>query len=109
MLNFYLSRRVTLLRPRQFSSTCTKNKDLPRPSTFVQDEPHHENAFSSDPFLRRWMMRTIHKEAYHQIEPDLLRYYLRLLAENSALHLPSLIEPVLSYFCIKLFFPLTFT
>ena len=38
---------------------------------FVQDQPLHENAFSSDPFLIQNLKRLIPKDMFSAIEPDL--------------------------------------
>lgn len=40
-------------------------------SSFVQDAPCHENAFTSDAFLIRILKRMIPPETFNDIEPDL--------------------------------------
>ena len=79
-------------------STIQESLEKPRPSTFVQDEPHHENPFTGDAFLQRyvapnqffvryhlvfhdrnnnpicrWLLRTIPKEFHDPISQDLTR------------------------------------
>ncbi len=46
----------------------------PKPSSFVQDEPHHENPFSGDAFLIRALRRLMPNEVYSDVEPDLVRF-----------------------------------
>ena len=43
-------------------------------STFVQEAPRHENAFTSDPFLARSLKRLLPQEILASIEPDLVRF-----------------------------------
>jgi hypothetical protein len=45
-----------------------------QPSTFVQDQPHHENAFTSDAFLIRCLKQILPQDAYREIESDLVRF-----------------------------------
>lgn len=65
--------------PRWLSSAASKCNsykidDRPQPSTFVQDEPRHENAFTSDAFLMRCMKRLIPHDSFREMEPDLVRF-----------------------------------
>ena len=39
-------------------------------SNFIQNEPQHENSYSSDAFLRRWMKNKIPGEIFRNIGPD---------------------------------------
>ena len=39
-------------------------------SNFIQNEPQHENSYSSDAFLRWWMKNKIPGEIFHNIGPD---------------------------------------
>ena len=41
---------------------------------FVQDSPHHENAFTSDAFLIRCLKRLLPASDYSMIEPDLINF-----------------------------------
>ena len=50
-------------------------------STFVQDAPHHENAFKSDAFLQRCLKRLLPQKNYAEIEPDLNRFGHRVSGE----------------------------
>ena len=72
-------RRYHLLQkclPKNISSTSRKFSDSAKilASTFVQNEPQHENSYLSDAFLRRWMKNKIPGEILHQIEPDLIQF-----------------------------------
>ena len=52
---------------------------------FVQPEPHHENAFTSDSFLQSYLRRVIPKDIMDTIEPDLSMFGERCATDIYAL------------------------
>ena len=50
-------------------------------SNFVQDAPHHENAFTSDAFLIRCLKRLLPADDYSVIEPDLIKFGHRVRSD----------------------------
>jgi len=52
---------------------------------FVQEEPQHENSFTSDTFLQSFLRRTVPKDIMDAIEPDLTRFGERCATDIYAL------------------------
>ena len=50
-------------------------------SNFVQEAPHHENAFTSDAFLIRCLKRLLPADDYSVIEPDLIKFGHRVRSD----------------------------
>lgn len=68
-----LSRPVNLL-PKIRHIRAVSTSWGSQPSTFIQDQPRHENAFTSDAFLMRCLQRLIPTEALVMINKDLSRF-----------------------------------
>ena len=46
----------------------------PQPSGFIQDQPHHENAYTGDAFLIRCLQRLIPTQEFDPINKDLSQF-----------------------------------
>ena len=82
-------RNVT--RPLNFARRTLSTN--PTPSTFVQDEPHHENPYTGDAFLNRALQRIMPENVYRDVEPDLVQFGDRVRTEAWRLGLQCEEEP----------------